>query len=229
MASPVKYTFDHAFDGGAKSRFDLEIEEIKNEAEQTAQSALQQGMQDGRAQALTEIEAQTLQVMEHIRANAQSLFEQQAALESRLKNEMVDLAYAIASKLSSALIRSQPIVEIQAVIQDCLQTVSQQPRLVVRVSEAMQQQVGERIEAMKTAANFSGDIVLIAEPSLGPNDCRVEWPDGGSERNYAALQEEVETVVQRYVMSDVSGAQAEDETVDPNINTDAALAASATP
>lgn len=229
MASPVKYTFDHAFDGGAKSRFDLEIEEIKTEAEQNAHSAMQKGMQDGRTQALNEIEAQTLQVMENIKTNAQSLFEQQAALESRLKQEMVDLAYAIASKLSGALIRTHPVGEIQAVIEDCLQTVSQQPRLVIRVSEIMQQQVGERIEAMKTAANFTGDIVLIAEPSLGPNDCRVEWPDGGSERNHAALQQEVETAVQRYVMAEVSGELIENESTNTDTNNDAAIAASENP
>lgn len=52
MTSPVKYTFDQAFDGGAKSRYDLEIERLVQEGDEKREQAYSQGVADGKAQAL---------------------------------------------------------------------------------------------------------------------------------------------------------------------------------
>lgn len=205
MTSPVKYTFDQAFDGGAKTRFDLEIEKLKEEGELKANDAYTKGLEDGRAQALTEIEAQTQEVLAQLTASSKELLEQRNALESSLKQEMVHLAYGIASKLSAALIRTKPTAEVQALIEDCLATASKEPRLVVRVAEAVSDEIAKRLDDMKNATSFAGDIVLIGEPQMNPMDCRIEWPDGGSERNQNDVQHQIEDAVQRFVISDSDG------------------------
>lgn len=202
MASPVKYTFDQAFDGGAKSRHDLEIEQLMNDAEQARQDSHAQGMREGHEKALSEIEAATKDAINSLTQAAQALFDQRQKLESNLKQEMVHLSYAIASKLASALIRSKPTAEIQALIEDCLSTAAPEPRLVVRVSEDICDHIARKIDSMKSATNFTGDIVLIGEPQLSALDCRVEWPDGGSERNHDLVKHEIEDAVQRFVISD---------------------------
>ncbi|UTW58084.1 hypothetical protein KFE96_14840 [Kordiimonas sp. SCSIO 12603] len=201
MADPIKFTFDQAFDGGAKSRYDLEIERLEQENQAAQASALTQGQEQGRQQALTEIEAATQEAMSQVAQAAHALFSQQAQLEASLKQQMVQLAYAIASKLSPALIRNQPLAEIEALIEDCLATANKEPRLIVRVSETLSEAISERLEDMKTKTNFPGDIVLIGEQSFGPQDCRVEWPDGGTERRFVDIQREIEDAVQRFVMS----------------------------
>lgn len=202
MASPVKYTFDQAFDGGAKSRHDLEIEQLMSKAEQAREESHAQGIQEGRQQALSEIEAATKDAVASLTQAAEALFNQRQKLESSLKQEMVHLSYAIASKLSSALIRSKPTAEVQALIEDCLATAAPEPRLVVRVSETICDQIANELDTMKSATNFTGDIVLIGEPQLDALDCRVEWPDGGSERNHDLVKHEIEDAVQRFVISD---------------------------
>ena len=203
MADPVKYTFDQAFDGGAKTRYDLELERLANEAEQGRTQAYSQGLEAGRAQALQEIEAATKEAVMQLTQAAHGLFNQQQALESSLKQEMVHLAYAIASKLSGALIRTKPTAEVQALIEDCLATVSREPRLVVRVSENISDSIASQLDAMKNATSFAGDIVLIGEPTLGDLDCRVEWPDGGSERKQDAVMHQIEDAVQRFVLTEL--------------------------
>ncbi len=203
MSNPVKYTFDQAFDGGAKTRFDLEIERLVNEAEEGRKESYTKGVEDGRAQALQEIEAATREAITQFTNAATALFDQRAQLETGLKHEMVHLAYAIASKLSSALIRTRPTAEVQALIEDCLATVSQEPRLVVRVSENVSEPITKQLDAMKNATSFAGDIVLIGEPKMNDLDCRVEWPDGGSERNYNAVKQQIEETVQRFVMTEL--------------------------
>jgi len=202
MAEPVKYTFDQAFDGGAKSRFDLEIERVQQESDVAKATAHSQGVEEGRAQVLYEIEAQTQEILGQIAQASHALFSQQAQLEAALKQEMVQLAYAIAAKLAPALMRSHPMQEVEALIEDCMATAHKEPRLVVRVADSLTEAVNERIQDMKASTNFPGDIVLLGEQSFGQQDCRVEWPDGGTERRYGDIQKEIENAVQRFVMSD---------------------------
>lgn len=202
MAEPVKYQFDQAFDGGAKSRFDEELDRLRQDAERIKADAYAHGFEEGRSQALGEIEAATKETLNQIAQAAHALFSQKSQLESGIKQEMVQLAYAIASKLSPALIRAHPMAEIEALIQDCMVTAQKEPRLVVRVAEAILDPVNERLEDLKASTGFPGDVVLIGEPALGLQDCRVEWPDGGTERRHETILQEIETAVQRFVMSD---------------------------
>jgi len=223
MAEPIKYTFDQAFDGGAKSRYDLEIERVQQEGQESANNARIQGLEEGRSQVLHEIEAQTQETLNQIAQAAHALFSQQAQLEAALKQEMVQLAYAVSAKLAPALMRSHPLHEIEALIEDCMVTASKEPRLVVRVSDSMADAINERIQDMKVATNFPGDIVLIGEQTFGAQDCRVEWPDGGTERRYGDIQKEIESAVHRFVM--LGSEAAEDLTGEEAASTDDAATA----
>lgn len=207
MAEPVKYQFDQAFDGGAKSRFDEELDRLREDAEQIKSDAFSQGVEEGRRQALSEIEAATAETLNQLAQAAHGLFSQRHQLETEIKQDMVQLAYTISSKLSPALLRSHPMAEIEALIEDCMATAQREPRLVVRISEALLDPVNDRIEDLKAATGFPGDIVLVGEPSLGPQDCRIEWPDGGTERKHDSIYREIEMAVQRFVMPDTNTTQ----------------------
>jgi len=215
MAEPIKFTFDQAFDGGAKSRFDEEIERVQQEGEDAKTIAHSAGFEEGRAQALREIEAETQEILSQIAQASHALFSQQSQLESALKQEMVQLAYSIAAKLAPALMRDHPLQEVTALIEDCMATANKEPRLVVRVADNMADAVNERIQNMKAATNFPGDLVLIGEDSFGAQDCRVEWPDGGTERRYGDIQKEIEHAVHRFVMSDTDAADDETDSATP--------------
>jgi len=221
MAEPVKFTFDQAFDGGAKSRYDVEIERVQQAGEDAKDVAHRQGLEEGRAQALGEIEAQTQEVLNQISQASHALFSQQATLESALKQEMVQLAYSIAAKLAPALMREHPFQEVVSLIEDCMATAQKEPRLVVRVADGVTDAVNERIQNMKAATSFPGDIVLIGEQTFTTQDCRVEWPDGGTERRYGDIQKEIEHAVHRFVMSDTAAVEEQ--------STDTDLADEATP
>lgn len=216
MAEPIKFTFDQAFDGGAKSRFDEEIERVQQEGEDAKAIAHNAGFEEGRTKALHEIEAETQEILSQIAQAAHALFSQQSRLESALKQEMVQLAYAIAAKLAPALMRDHPLQEVAALIEDCMATANKEPRLVVRVAHNMTDAVNERIQNMKAATNFPGDLVLIGEETFGAQDCRVEWPDGGTERRYGDIQKEIEHAVHRFVMSDTDAADEETDAAAPS-------------
>ena len=41
--------------------------------------------------------------------------------------------------------------------------------------------------------------MVLAEPSLAPGDCRIEWADGGVARDRAATLATIDDAVARYV------------------------------
>jgi flagellar assembly protein FliH len=201
MTEPVKYTFDQAFDGGEKSRFDDEVVKLRAEMEELKQKAYTQGVETGKSQALSEIEAATLNTLSGLSGNIQSLYDQRSQTEADMKHDMVQLAYTIASKLAPALIEREPLHELETLIMDCMQTVHHEPRLVLRVSEQLLDSISARVETLKEMSNFTGDVVVVAENSLGLQDCTLEWAQGGTKKRYGEIQKQVENLVQKYVMS----------------------------
>ena len=53
------------------------------------------------------------------------------------------------------------------------------------------------IESVAGATGFSGRVAVVADPALGQDDARVEWSDGGVERNTAQIWQEIEAAIQR--------------------------------
>ena len=49
------------------------------------------------------------------------------------------------------------------------------------------------------AAGYTGRIILFADPALKAGDARVEWADGGAERDSAAIWRDIDSAIQRFV------------------------------
>ena len=59
---------------------------------------------------------------------------------------------------------------------------------MVRVNDAL---YADRAASSSTtiarARGFEGRLVVLAEPDIAAGDCRIEWADGGIERDSAAI------------------------------------------
>ena len=55
--------------------------------------------------------------------------------------------------------------------------------------------VQENIAKLANSHDFEGKISLHKDASLGKADCRVEWENGGVERNTGRLVEKVEELL----------------------------------
>ncbi len=200
MAEPVKYTFDQAFDGGVKSRFDEERDELKLEISTAREEAFAQGTEKGHAHALEEIEAARLNALQQVAEAANALMQHYSDLEQRMHQDTIQLGYAITRKLIPALIEQFPRAEIESVIKDCLSVAKNEPHLVIRVAEASVDLLSENINTLKKTTAHTGELVLIGASDIGPQDCIVEWPDGGAVRIHNDTQQQIEATIQRFVM-----------------------------
>jgi flagellar assembly protein FliH len=69
--------------------------------------------------------------------------------------------------------------------------------VTVRANPEMLESVRERAELVSQAVAFDGKLVYAADPRVAFGDCRVEWGDGGAERDLARSWEEIEAVLAR--------------------------------
>ncbi len=197
--APVKFQFTTAFDNDAERRRAEEERRRREELE----AARAQGFAEGRAQGREEmrhaLEAQIAAALDRLAGSAERLFADRAGLQALLEKESVLVAHRLASVLAKSLIARFPLAEIEALLAEAMAAARREPRLVARVPETLVEPLEQRLEKLRLENGFLGDVVLLGDETLGPADCRIEWPDGGAERDLAALEAEIAAIVSRHL------------------------------
>ena len=203
QASPTKFTFDTIFEeNGAvhedptaaahRTGNDTHIEMMKA-------AAYEQGMADARAEWENKTEDDQGNLLKELLAATKTLMSasDQNALASQ--QAATGIAHKIALTLAPALINREPVVEVKAIITDCLQHLHREPHLAIRVSETALEETRPFVEQVSRECGIEERVLLIADPSLGASDCKVEWSEGGVSRTLAEIQEEINLIINRYL------------------------------
>ena len=82
--------------------------------------------------------------------------------------------------------------EIERVILQSIEARRDEPRIAVIVPTIHLESLKTRMDALAIERNYAGKVILIADDSLPPTDCRVEWADGGAERLYERLFSQID-------------------------------------
>ena len=90
-----------------------------------------------------------------------------------------------------------------------------EPRIVVRVPDALVDALKPRIDRAAERAGYPGRVILLGDPAMSDAQSRIEWADGGVERDPARVWAEIDAVLQRHV----AGASATDSHTLPTENT----------
>ncbi len=197
--APVKYTFDTRFGGDIRDPHEDAIEALHRKVDEARDEGYKNGHETGYASAINGLEARIAENLEAVLAACTELGAQKKQLVETLEAETARIAYSIATRFAPALMDAHPLTEIEALVTECLDGCRREPRVVIRVHESLLDAINDRLELLKLAGGFAGQIVLINDPDLGPHDCRVEWPDGGAERDMNRLEKQIGDAVQRFV------------------------------
>ncbi|WP_207455112.1 FliH/SctL family protein [Azospirillum sp. SYSU D00513] len=162
---------------------------------------LQKGQKDGHEKARAEIEAtvqaRTAKALEQIGAGVASLIAAREADNALRSDQPVHIALAIVRKLMPELALRGGLGEIEAMLRACLTDLVDEPRLVVRVADAMAEPLREHLEQISSLRGFGAKLMVVPDPGVKPGDARIEWADGGMERDTARLLAEVERIAGR--------------------------------
>ncbi len=201
MKPSRKFLFENAFDfeepDNDAAQAPPEPTFTAAELEAAKQSAHADGMAAGLDQALRGLERQTAQALEETGRQLASLHERQTKSNEAVQRNALEVAVSVVRKLFPGIEARDGLPEVERVVVDSLQQVLDQPRVVIRVHDALMQALQGRLNHVSEAVGFPGQLVLIADDRLGPSDCRVEWADGGAERIGERIWSEIDAAIDR--------------------------------
>lgn len=172
-------------------------DELAAACEQARKQGEQQGHQRGLVEGQQRLEAQMAAALSTI--SAQLTLAVRAATEApvEITQAATELAMAILRKMHPALSAKRGLVEVEGVLADCLEQLKNEPRLVAYVPNQLLDPLNERVATISAARGFEGRVVLIGDPDLADSDCRIEWADGGLERDTRRLWSDIEAALDR--------------------------------
>jgi flagellar assembly protein FliH len=205
MASKAKFLFDMPFDG-TKPKVERNYAPkapppkfSADDIEQAKATAYAEGEAAGRSAAHGEHEHNLEQALHNIAMQLAAIAGSEQRAQIAARTEATELAVAIARKLAGRLIERQPLDQVEALVLRCMDDMREEPRLVIRAAEAVVQQLDARIDQLVAQSGFGGKVALVPDETMAPTDCRINWADGSAERRQAALEQEVDQAVERYL------------------------------
>ncbi len=207
MRAPAKYLFDHDFAAaGAGKPSSIALAEHAARLKDVEAAGYSRGFAAAQAEAKTDAERRSAAALERIAAALEGLDRGLAAVEARLETEAVEVAVAVARKLVPELVAREPFAEISALAVNCFRHLVAAPHVVVRVNDALQAIAREKLDEIGRGRGLDSRLVVLAEPDIAPGDCRIEWADGGINRDSAATAAAIDEAVARYVNARLAAA-----------------------
>jgi len=193
----AKFLFDEDFATGAKPTITV-VEAERRRADAESQ-AYRKGFAAGEAKAQGEATQRVAGALAVIADGLERLNRALAGIEARLETEAVDVAVAVASKLAPELIAREPFAEISALATDCFRQIVTTPHIVVRVSVDIHEIAKAKLEEIAASRGFEGRLMVLPDEALAAGDCRIEWSEGGINRDREATLNTINEAVSRYV------------------------------
>lgn len=171
--------------------------------EEDIELAREEGYVAGHTAALDEVAVKNEQALiEAVQRCAAGLEALAPAIE-RGTEEVSELAAHVAVDVCRKLLphcaEDYAAGEIIALVRALLPNLVGQPRLLVKVAPALVEPVRRTLVDLPAHTGFEGRILVVEDPALNGSDVRVEWPDGGAERNTTRLWDEIDALIERNI------------------------------
>lgn len=161
------------------------------------EAAYEEGHRNGTAEANETQQALLAASLDRV-SNALAMLDAAQADANDLNQRIAArVAMAVLKKVLPAACEQNAFEEVVRTVQECLTHVLDEPRIIVRVDSSLVDPLRERLEHTAIEHGFEGRVVVQADPRVAIGDCRVEWTDGGAERDQTRLIADIETAVNR--------------------------------
>ena len=197
------FSFDVSFDAPLLSQ--KLAEEVTVEEKQPTFSlndldeARKAGFEDGREAALkvaaSGIEERIARSIESIAEDLSRVDVYDANISERNQLLSIDLIRHITEKLLPATAEKYGLKEIEQVLKECLPLLTEASTLSLHVNDQAAPEVERHLNDIIQINALTVRVNIIPDTSLGPSDCLINWGDGGAERNYDSIWNEIESIL----------------------------------
>lgn len=195
-----KFLFEDSFDGPPDPRArgpvtPAEPKFSRAELDAAAAAAHAAGHASGTAEAVAAHEHRVAAALESMTEGVTTLLTDRTAAQRGAELAAIELTRTIVGKLFPALARRTGLAEVAALVTQCMREAVDEPRLVLRVPDALFESAQQHIAPLAASSGYPGKLVILGDEALTGSDCRVEWADGGAERDTARTRQEIEAAV----------------------------------
>ena len=146
------------------------------------------------------------------------LFRMQDEANTDTARNAITVAITIARKMFPDLASRNALGEVERVAKMAMEKVLNDSPVVVRVNPELRDPLAERIDGHTAGTAAEGRITVSGDADLPVGDCRIEWRDGGAERDVAARWKGIDAIIERNMGCDA-------DTSDPGAGRERAEAA----
>jgi flagellar assembly protein FliH len=214
MAELRKYMFDLDFDQPRKRKVEeaaaqpLMVEDepppppaamfTEEELQIARDAAFEEGRLSGLQEAEELTERLTAMALQTLAGQVVSLFKRQEDANDANARNAVRVAQAVLRRVLPAACEQNAFEEVTRVVEEVIGHILDEPRIIVRVTQPLVEPVREKLEALALDHGFEGRVVVQPDTRLtASSDCRVEWTDGGAERDQARLLAQIEETIEQ--------------------------------
>jgi flagellar assembly protein FliH len=194
--TPVrKFMFERSFDDAAIVHRAQERKPVLMKPEQIdalKKEANDAGFEAGKIAGKEDQTARLDAILAKVDKNLTVLIGHMDALAQEQEAHTRQLALAIVKKILPTFTARAGLQEVEELLSSTIREMAREPRLVVRVHEAEFDAVNERVQAIALQRAYSGKAIVLADAEVAAGDCRIEWADGGIERNAQSTMDSVE-------------------------------------
>ena len=164
-----------------------DAEKLKAEEKEAYERGLQTA-RDG-------IESTMAALLENIGNKLTTLIADSSKAEENAEQEAFALARAVVEKLVPNLTAENAAEIVKKFIAENFNSFKNEAKLSFYIHPDIISYVQETIAKLANSYDFEGKISLHKDASIEKSDCRVEWENGGVERNSAALGEKIKDML----------------------------------
>lgn len=213
MARTRPFTFDYSFDDGADERRKAAERAARRAAAEAAANrpptysveeleraraeGHAEGRQEGMADAMAGIEQQTARTLDAMFSRLPKVFQEHAAWSRTIEADALRLAVALVRKLAPELTRGKELPEVERVIREAFGFLTEQPKVMIRVAPALEEELRDKVVLMASRVGYEGQVVLVGDPELPVEDCRISWQAGAVERSLDDTWNQIDQIVAR--------------------------------
>ena len=215
MSKAEKFMFDLAFDKEVDPSPEPETNDnaitedqepeiiVPSFSEEDVENARQQGYEAGKVEGLAATtEILTKQINETLLKIDDKLiaaFKKQDSFNLDICRAAHSLAIGICKKMLPSMAKQSSFGEVEKVIEEVFSNALEKAKITITVPVDIVEEVKVRLTNLAEEREFKGRIQVKADDTIAASDCKIDWVDGGTERNTDKMWNDIVSILNRNI------------------------------
>lgn len=151
----------------------------EEELEAAKKAAFDQGVAEGKKQALESIEQEKQNNLQSMQQSLSALFDCEEDRNQRLETHVIALAFKALEKTYPRFMELAGTLQTREMLQTQLQTLRKLPSIDISLAPAMAKRLEGEIHTLKERLAAQGSWTILEDETLNEGACEIAWNNGG--------------------------------------------------